>query len=56
MLIPMHVKASYHTCKHNRFPEDGPSSSKHVEGNKNLKIKILIQKDEFYWFILYNFI
>ena len=42
----------YHTCTYNRHPEDEPTGSKHVEGIKKSKIKILIQKGEFYWVIL----
>ena len=35
-----HVNKLYHTCKHNRLPEDEPSGSKHVENI--VKIKILV--------------
>ena len=42
LFVLMHVQHSitYHTCIHNRLPEDEPSGSKHVEDIKNLKIKI----------------
>jgi hypothetical protein len=35
-----------------RLPEDEPSGSKHVEDT--VKIKILVNKGAFYWFILYE--
>jgi len=39
----MRVKHTpYHNCIYNRLPEDKPPGSKHVEGIKILKIKILI--------------
>ena len=37
-----HYTIPYHNCIYSRLPEDKPSGSKHVDGIKILKIKILI--------------
>jgi len=43
----MDVKRAYNNYIYSRLPEDTPSSSKHLEDIKKLKIKILIQKCAF---------
>ena len=46
--------SAYKTAYNNRPPEDEPSGSKETE-DKKLKIKILIKKGTFFWFILHKY-
>ena len=46
------VNTIYYTCRYYRLPEDEPTGSKYVEDI--VKIKILIEKSAFCWFILYK--
>jgi hypothetical protein len=52
ILYRWYINKLYQTTTHNRFSEDVPLGSKHV--NEILKLKHLLNKSAFCWFILYD--